>query len=138
MSSRLAIQVSDFLGISWNTKNQLLTLIRYMATYPNSQIVASHGAIHGSEIGLVWETMENIANAIGIKSTSDHNALSKVIRHAWATFAKDPQNGLTKLVWPKYDPSQKTLIRFGYQNARKADLATGNEYDKRCPANRLL
>jgi cholinesterase len=107
-----------------------------MAVYPNSQIVASHGAVHGSEIGLVWGTMENTANAIGVKSTSDQAALSKVMRHAWAEFAKDPQNGLTKLGWPKYDPKQKTLIRFGYQNAGKADLAMGNEYDKRCPAKR--
>jgi hypothetical protein len=29
--------------------------------------------------------------------------LAKNIRHAWAEFSKDPENGLVKLGWPVYE-----------------------------------
>jgi hypothetical protein len=36
---------------------------------------------------------------------------------AWATFAKDPMNGLTKLGWPVYDGSKETTIVLGGRNS---------------------
>lgn len=51
-------------------------------------------------------------------------ALSNVIMQAWATFAKDPQNGLTKLGWPKYNPLGKTLILLGEGNGPGATFGS--------------
>lgn len=33
--------------------------------------------------------------------------LAKRMVHAWAEFAKDPQNGLNGLNWPQYNPNGK-------------------------------
>jgi hypothetical protein len=37
---------------------------------------------------------------------------SKTFQSAWATFVKDPANGLTKLGWPKYDATGKIYFYF--------------------------
>jgi len=32
-----------------------------------------------------------------------------VFQKAWSTFAEDPQNGLTELGWPEYNPIGKII-----------------------------
>jgi cholinesterase len=66
--------------------------------------VADEGAYHGSELPLVY-------GAPKLKDASNQNtdtpaeaALTKVMMTAWAGFAKDSQNGLTKLGYPLYTP----------------------------------
>lgn len=75
---------------------------RYMSVWPNTALVPGMGAYHTSEIPLVFGTSELKPNAT--EDLPEEAALSKNMRHAWATFAKDPQNGLKKMGWPKYDP----------------------------------
>jgi cholinesterase len=66
--------------------------------------VADEGAYHGSELSLVY-------GAPKLKDAADQNtdtpaeaALTSVMMTAWASFAKDPQNGLTRLGYPVYKP----------------------------------
>lgn len=33
------------------------------------------------------------------------------MRNAWAEFARDPEDGLANLGWPKYDPDGKSCAR---------------------------
>jgi hypothetical protein len=47
------------------------------------------------------------------KDTSEKAKLSKNWRHAWAEFAKDPENGLKKLGWPVYDPTRRRWSDWG-------------------------
>lgn len=104
-----------------------------MAAYPNSQIVPNASAVHGAEITLVFGTMSNTPMSVGIKSTPDEEVLSKLMRRAWAEFAKDPYKGLTeKLGWPMYKAKEQSLVRLGYQNQPKADIVRGDIYDQDC------
>jgi carboxylesterase type B len=87
-------------------------------------------AVHGAEIASVFGTAEgrgrNHLDATNAKT------LSKVMMQAWAAFAKDPQNGLTKIGWPKYNPLDRTLILLGEGNGPGATLASPAEYDNFC------
>lgn len=106
---------------------------RYMAAFPNSQIVANASAVHGAEISLVWGTMTNTPTAAAIPNTPDEEALSAKMRHLWASFAKDPEKGLQKLGYPMYDPKKDTLVRLGNGNKGEVDLVAGAMYDHSCP-----
>jgi cholinesterase len=51
---------------------------------------------------------------------------------AWATFAKEPKDGLTKLGWPKYDPAKETLVVLGGRNDPKISFVNRKTFDKKC------
>lgn len=119
---------------------------RYMGIWENTALAPGMGAYHSSEIPLVFGATELKPNASS--NTEEEDKLSGIMRHAWAEFAKDPQEGLKKLGWPAYNPSSKfsfvaliglltagvasSLIRLGYQNMSKPDFAPALEYDKDC------
>jgi cholinesterase len=105
---------------------------RYMAAYPNTGVMPGPGkplASHGAELTIVWGTMDNLNRS---KSTPEELALSKNIRTAWSTFAKNPKEGLTKLGWPIYDPSRPTLVVLGANNKPEITFANPNVYDGAC------
>ena len=56
------------------------------------------------------------------------------IRGAWAAFAKDPVQGLTKYGggWPQYSPQTNSLIRLAYNNQTGINVAMGDAYDLGC------
>jgi cholinesterase len=88
-------------------------------------------AAHGSELGVIWGTMDKIKR--GNKTTSpDEVALSKIVRKAWAAFAKDPMEGLTKFGWPIYDGKKDTLALFGEGNKPTVKYVKGAMYDAVC------
>jgi carboxylesterase type B len=66
------------------------------------------------------------------KDTPEEAKLSLNIRHAWAEFAKDPENGLKKLGWPVYDPAKETLVRLGYKNGSEPVFASNAKYISAC------
>lgn len=75
---------------------------RYFGNWPNQNVSSNGdpGAYHGSELGMVWGTTNAMSD---VPDTSSQAKLSKLMMHAWATFAKDPEGGLSKLGWPLYD-----------------------------------
>lgn len=70
----------------------------------------------------------------GVNNTNAEVAIGKYLRGAWATFAKDPVQGLTNYEggWPMYQPAEDTLVRLAYGNLTGTNLATGNKYDGAC------
>ncbi|SZF00863.1 unnamed protein product [Blumeria hordei] len=101
---------------------------RYMGVYPNLEISPKAGAWHGAEIPLIFNTTpENMS------STPEEIATGKYIRGAWSAFAKDPSDGLTKYGWPKYDPTQDTLVRIGRKDIPGPSLINPYRYDADCP-----
>jgi hypothetical protein len=120
---------------------------RYYGEWPNQHLAPRSGAFFGSEIPLVFGSA---AYYTDIPDVPEEAKLSSVIRQAWAEFAKDPKNGLTKFGWPSYDESSKSsptkrdkeradretvepsLIRLGYQNKAVVTFESPKEYDKAC------
>jgi len=88
---------------------------RYLSAmvFPNSD-VGSPGCWHGGDIGYVFGTQEYLTR---VPDTEDEKKFTSTIMNAWASFAKDPQNGLKKLGWPIYDGEKPTLIVLGGRNS---------------------
>jgi cholinesterase len=74
-----------------------MTRYRYHGVFPNQILTAKSGAYHSSEIPLIFGTSTDTG-----ADTPDEAKLAKAMQHAWATFAKDPDNGLSRLGWPVY------------------------------------
>jgi hypothetical protein len=78
-----------------------------------------------------------------IPNTPEENALGAYMRDAFATFAKNPSEGLLSFGengqgWPKYDPEGNTLVRLGYKNRTGPNLAKGEKYDSMCITHTAL
>jgi hypothetical protein len=53
---------------------------------------------------------------------------------AWATFAKQPKDGLSKVMgWPTYDGEKETLISLGGKDSAKIEFVHRNVNDATCP-----
>jgi hypothetical protein len=108
---------------------------RFDGVYDNQRITPRAGlagAYHSSDVPMTFGTTELRPGVA--KDTPAQAALSKHWRHAWAAFAKDPENGLKKLGWPVYDPKKETLIRLGYKNASEPVFASNAPFIKGCEA----
>lgn len=46
----------------------------------------------------------------GIQDTPEQASMGAFMRNAWAEFARDPEDGLANLGWPKYDPDGKAVL----------------------------
>jgi len=67
-----------------------------------------------------------------VKDTPAEVQLARKMRDAWAAFAKDPTNGLTKLGWPLYDPKKNTLIVLGGDNDGSIRFVNPAQNDATC------
>jgi cholinesterase len=92
--------------------------------------------LHASELPILFD---NIPTGSGIPpNTPAEIAIGSYLRGAWATFAKDPVNGLKTYSggngtgWPTYRPRGDTLIRLAFANQTGPNLALGNSYDGEC------
>jgi carboxylesterase type B len=78
---------------------------RYFGDWDNIRPEKDAGAFHGSEMSIVFGTPKRFENKY--PSPPEEVAVEKLMMNAWASFAKDPQNGLKRLGWPTYDPDGK-------------------------------
>jgi len=83
------------------------------------------------QLPLLFNT--TLASSGVVPDTPAQVEIGRYFRGAWATFAKDPVNGLTKYGWPQYSLNTSSLIRIGYNNQTGPNLAIGNLYDVDCP-----
>ncbi|KIW25231.1 uncharacterized protein PV07_08427 [Cladophialophora immunda] len=104
----------------------------YFGNWPNLRLYPGSGAYHTSEVSMVFGTS---ADLTGEPNTPLQEIVSRYMRHAWATFARDPMNGLREqLGWPVYNNTGDTLVRLGYGNETKASFVSPAEYDAPCSA----
>ncbi|MCJ1375142.1 hypothetical protein MMC20_006376 [Loxospora ochrophaea] len=103
---------------------------RYFGNFPNLELSAYSGAYHASDISVVFGTSEDYS---GGANTPYETAVSAYMRKAWATFAKDPENGLRGYGWPEFNESDTTLIRLAYNSSTNASIALPDLYDYPCP-----
>jgi len=113
---------------------------RWFGEFPNTIIttVPDSGAWHASELSVLFNYTGPAS--LGIPAvTPEEAAIAIYFRGAWATFAKDPVNGLRTYSggngtgWPTYLPGQNTLVRLAYQNLTGPNLAPSQMYDSGCP-----
>lgn len=75
---------------------------RFFGEFPNTRLTQnpSSGAWHGAELLQVFGTSE----LGGLPNTQPEAAISQYMMSAWAAFAKDPHNALSRppFSWPKY------------------------------------
>ncbi|CZT49302.1 related to acetylcholinesterase precursor [Rhynchosporium secalis] len=106
---------------------------RYFGDFPNLALSKSppSGAWHGAEIPMVFGTDLEVQNVTG--RTAAQEQIGAYMQGAWAAYVKDPEDGLKRYGWPKYDPKSKTLIRLGFENRTSTNLASPADYDFSCP-----
>lgn len=100
---------------------------RYHGVFPNLAVSTEAGTWHAAEIPILF----NIMPAYPPPTAAEIN-IANYMRGAWAAFAKDPTQGLTKYGWPVYNPSQDTLIRLAYDNITGPNLINPYRYDADC------
>ncbi|KAH7346229.1 Alpha/Beta hydrolase protein [Rhexocercosporidium sp. MPI-PUGE-AT-0058] len=110
---------------------------RWFGAFPNTQLttVPYSGAWHSSELPVLFNNPPT-GGAIP-NNTEAEIAIGSYMRGAWATFAKNPVDGLSSYQggWPQYVPGEDTLVRLAYQNMTGANLALGRMYDGGCKTN---
>jgi cholinesterase len=102
---------------------------RYFGVFPDLAISTEAGTWHAAEVPILFDTMP-----INPAPTAEEISIANYMRGAWATFAKDPEKGLStyKDGWPTYDASKETLIRLAYNNITGTNLALPSLYDALC------
>lgn len=84
---------------------------RYYGRFENLELYPGSGAYHGSELNMVFDTAQDTS---GLPNSAVENRTSEYMMRAWATFARDPANGLSgELGWPIYDPNG--IFRHDYE-----------------------
>lgn len=95
---------------------QGVTTYRYLyygGNYTNTFVNFVGSDYHTSELPIVFGTA---ASLTGIPDEGAETTMGPFIRNSWAAFAKDPENGLANLGWPKYSPDSKSfLFPFGWE-----------------------
>lgn len=108
----------------------------YHGDYLNTQLTVdpSVGAYHGSELGLIFAT----SPALGIPNSLSEAATGRLMRTAWAAFAKDPHAALAKppFRWPALPSSAiaaAQTVLLGLGNATSAVFEPSTVGDASCP-----
>ncbi|KAI9686406.1 MAG: hypothetical protein M1822_003751 [Bathelium mastoideum] len=105
---------------------------RYFGDWDNLRLFPGSGAYHGSDLEMVFGASQDVT---GLPESAPEMQMQRLFMKAWATFAKDPVNGLVDVLgWPKYDPNSPTLIRLGYNNTPTAEFVDPQLYDSPCAA----
>ena len=102
---------------------------RYFGDFFNLRLYNGSGAYHSGELGVEFGTSQDVT---GIAPTLQEALVSQYMQKAWATFAKDPVNGLPSLGWPQFNPTADTLIRLAYPCEAEASYVSPTQYDYAC------
>ena len=107
----------------------------YNGDYLNTQLTInpSVGAYHGAELRPLF----GLSSVLGVPDTPAEKATGKLLRAAWAAFAKDPTNGLAAapFSWPAYSNlTTAPIVELGVGNATTASFqpSAGSD-DDLCP-----
>lgn len=122
----------------------------YGGNYTNTYLNYIGSAYHTAELPIVFGTA---AQLTGIPDDSAQTVMGPFIRNSWAAFAKDPENGLANLGWPKYDPNSeflniwmftvsqganrcaaKSLVALAVEGETKPSLTSSDDIDTLCSA----
>ncbi|GIZ45428.1 hypothetical protein CKM354_000859500 [Cercospora kikuchii] len=100
---------------------------RYFGEWPNLNPLPWLGAYHSSDIPMIFGTSDLLG-----EDTEAEREVSEYYQSAWAAFARDPENGLLEYGWPKYVPSEETLIELGREGTTEAVFVAGDKFQGMC------
>lgn len=97
--------------------------------YNQDTLGEGSGAYHGSDLEMIFGNDQQVS---GIPLSAPEQETTALMQHAWAVFADDPVNGLTKFGWPEYDPDSDSLILLAYNNSAFAKFVGPSTCDSPC------
>lgn len=103
--------------------------LRYSGHWKNLEMYPGSGAYHGTDLEMVFG---NSGEVSGIPPLKAEQETTRLMQHAWATFADDPWEGLSKLGWPRFDQSSATLAEIARDNMPRIRLVKPSVYDAQC------
>jgi cholinesterase len=107
---------------------------RFFDASANNVIAPGAGAHHGADLPFAYGTPKLKDSGNGTSDTPDEVALTQEMMKAWAEFAKDPENGLTKLGYPLYEAQKDTLIEYGKTKDKPVSFGSVQTFDGACVA----
>ncbi|KAK1984890.1 carboxylesterase [Colletotrichum cereale] len=103
---------------------------RYFGDWGNTRLFPTSGAYHGVDLHMMFGGSENVS---GIAPSDPQKQTTALMQKVWATFANDPLNGLSSVVgWPKFDPSEESLILLAFENNPEPQFVKPEVYDAPC------
>ncbi|KAJ5537231.1 Carboxylesterase type B [Penicillium frequentans] len=87
---------------------------RYFGDWDNLRLYPGSGTYHGSDLPVLFGNTETVS---GIPDSEAGKEFSRYMASAWVAFSSDPEHGLEKFGWPKYNPHGKTLVGLAYGNS---------------------
>lgn len=111
---------------------------RYMGNWPNLRLYEAwdgypdSGAYHGADLDILFGTAFDVT---GERNSPAQEALSRYIMGAWASFGRDPAQGLGMYGWPRYNREEaaESLVLLGDNNQAAPKFVDGEVYDAVCP-----
>lgn len=109
---------------------------RYMGDWDNLRLYPAwgpypdSGAYHGTDLDMIFGTAYDVSGANDSAPEAD---TSRYMMDAWASFGRDPVNGLKKLGWPMYHSNTTSLMRIANNNSATPELVAPSVYDATCP-----
>ncbi|KAF2765364.1 alpha/beta-hydrolase [Teratosphaeria nubilosa] len=98
----------------------------YNPVFPNIHLPTDNNlAWHGAELLPLFGTDELITKA---PSTAQERVMGKYLRGAFAAFAADPVDGLTKYGWKRYSNLSDTVVQLGFDDPSSPKFSPGPTY----------
>ncbi|KAK2025667.1 carboxylesterase [Colletotrichum zoysiae] len=103
---------------------------RYFGDWDNTRLFPTSGAYHGVDLHMIFGASEDVS---GIAPSDPQRQTTVLMQKVWATFANDPTEGLSSVVgWPRFDPSEESLILLAYENNPEPRFVKPEAYDAPC------
>ncbi|KAI4649478.1 hypothetical protein J4E93_003798 [Alternaria ventricosa] len=102
---------------------------RYYGDWNNTRLYPTSGAYHGTELNMIFGGSKD---ASGLPQTQAQKDTVRLVQRAVAAFTEDPENGLTKLGWPVFDPEKKSWGEIAVGNRAEISFARPEKYDAKC------
>ncbi|KAK1962265.1 carboxylesterase [Colletotrichum sublineola] len=103
---------------------------RYFGDWDNTRLFPTSGAYHGVDLHMIFGASEDVS---GIAPSVPQKQTTALMQKVWATFANDPLDGLSSVIgWPKFDPSEESLILLAFENNPEPQFVKPGVYDAPC------
>ncbi|KAG8529054.1 uncharacterized protein KY384_005689 [Bacidia gigantensis] len=102
----------------------------YFGDWDNLRLYPDSGAYHGSDVEMVFGGSLDVS---GLPKSTEEVKMEMVMMKAWAAFVEQPDGGLERTGWPRYEGmGTETLVRLGDSGKGELRLGKPEEWDVGC------